>query len=240
MLFRAAVWVIITLAPITLLAYYARNRGVSVFVGAYVGLVITSIVVATKIIFIGPFSVPAGVIVYSASFLVTDLISELYGKRRAAIAVNTGFLMMLMYFVYAIFTVEWPAAEFWPNQEAYAIIVGQSWRIAIAGAIAFIISQRLDVLLFHFFKARQGSGRWALGIRNIASTSISQLIDSTIFITIAFYGSLPLVPLVLGQWAIKVAIALADTPFVYLGVHIVRTDDDITEGECTPRVGGGV
>lgn len=215
----APIWVVGTLVIVSIAFWFARNRGVSVLAGVYVGLVVTSIVVATKIITIFGYAVPAGVIVYSASFLITDTISECYGKDEAYTAVWTGFGAMILYLLYALVTVHWPSASFWGNQEEYALIVNQSWRVAGAGALSFIASQTLDIYVFHYLKNMHKER--LLGLRNILSTSISQAIDTTLFIVIAFFGVYPILPLILTQWIIKVGIAFIDTPFVYLGRRII-------------------
>jgi hypothetical protein len=90
----------------------------------------------------------------------------------------------------------------------------------VASLTAYLFSQYHDVWAFHFWK-RVTTERF-LWLRNNASTIVSQLLDSVVFITIAFYGSLPVMPLIFGQWVVKVGIALLDTPFVYLLVYVVR------------------
>jgi uncharacterized integral membrane protein (TIGR00697 family) len=90
----------------------------------------------------------------------------------------------------------------------------------IASLTAYLFSQYHDVWAFHFW--RGVTGERFLWLRNNASTIVSQLLDSVVFITVAFYGVMPLMPLILGQWVVKVGIAVLDTPLVYLVVHLVR------------------
>jgi hypothetical protein len=76
------------------------------------------------------------------------------------------------------------------------------------------------VWLFHVLRtSTRGKHLW---LRNNVSTALSQLIDSTVFVSLAFYGIMPIVPIIIGQWAAKMVIAVCDTPFVYLGVSILR------------------
>jgi uncharacterized integral membrane protein (TIGR00697 family) len=114
----------------------------------------------------------------------------------------------------------WPPASFWPHQQAYETILGSSTRIIVASLIAYLLSQYHDVWAFHIWK--RFTGDRFLWLRNNASTMISQLFDSVVFITIAFYGIMPLLPLIVGQWVVKAGIALLDTPLVYLFVYLVR------------------
>jgi uncharacterized integral membrane protein (TIGR00697 family) len=131
-----------------------------------------------------------------------------------------GFITLVLAFLLTGVSILWPPASFWPHQEAYETILGSSARIMVASLTAYLFSQYHDVWAFHFWK-RVTSDRF-LWLRNNASTIVSQLLDSVVFITIAFYVSMPLVPLILGQWVVKVGIAALDTPFVYLLVYLVR------------------
>jgi uncharacterized integral membrane protein (TIGR00697 family) len=186
----------------------------------YSGSLVLAAVLASKIIAIGPLVVPAGVLAYSLTFLATDVIGEVWGKQRAQTVVMGGFITLVLVFVLTGISIFWPPATFWPHQRAYETILGSSARIMIASLIAYLFSQYHDVWAFSFLK-RLTTERY-LWLRNNVSTIVSQLLDSVVFITIAFYGVMPLVPLILGQWVVKVAIALLDTPLVYLLVYLVR------------------
>lgn len=186
----------------------------------YSGSLVLAAVMASKIIAVGRLVVPAGVLAYCLTFLITDVISEIWGKERAQTVVMGGFITLVLVFLLTGISILWPPASFWPHQKAYETILGSSARIMVASLTAYLFSQYHDVWAFHFWK-RVTSDRF-LWLRNNASTIVSQLLDSVVFITIAFYGSMPLVPLILGQWVVKVGIAALDTPFVYLLVYLVR------------------
>ena len=186
----------------------------------YSGSLVLAAVMASKIIAVGRLVVPAGVLAYCLTFLITDVISEIWGKERAQTVVMGGFITLVLVFLLTGVSILWPPASFWPHQKAYETILGSSARIMVASLTAYLFSQYHDVWAFHFWK-RVTSDRF-LWLRNNASTIVSQLLDSVVFITIAFYGSMPLVPLILGQWVVKVGIAAMDTPFVYLLVYLVR------------------
>jgi uncharacterized integral membrane protein (TIGR00697 family) len=114
----------------------------------------------------------------------------------------------------------WPKAPFWNQEAAYQSILGSTSRIIIASFIAYLFSQVHDVWAFHFWKKITG-GRH-LWLRNNFSTAVSQLIDSILFISIAFHGVLPVGSLIWSQWIVKLAIALLDTPLVYGVVWLVK------------------
>jgi len=162
------------------------------------------------------------------TFLVTDVISEVYGKRTAGHVVLGGFLALLSVLALVRLGLVWPAAPFWEQGDAFQAILGSTSRIIIASFCAYVLSQLHDVWAFHFWKAVT-KGRY-LWLRNNLSTASSQFIDSFVFIFIAFYGVLPIWPLILGQWVIKCAIAVLDTPFVYILVHLLQADRAKTPG----------
>jgi len=226
-LILGVIWLFATLGIVYLACLFARKmQSDSVLIGTYTGLVIISAVAASKIIHLFGFDVPGGVLVYSASFLITDILSECYGKKRAKLAVLVGFFAMAIFFVYSYITVLWPHPPYWGNQEAFSTIIGLSARVSVAGLISFIISQTVDINVFHMLKKRDSEKR--LWLRNITSTATSQFIDSVIFITIAFAGVFPIFKLILAQYIVKLVVVVCDTPFVYLGRKILGFAPDET------------
>lgn len=184
--------------------------------GFFVMSLLVSNVTASKIISIGSLIVPAAVVAYAITFLCTDVIGELYGKEEANKTVRLGFILQLFSIGLLYVAIKLPPAPFMVEyNEVFQQVLGQSLRVVIASLIAYTISQFNDVYIFHKLKDRHGSKhKW---LRNNLSTITSQLIDTSIFITIAFYGIVPnLWALILGQFTIKVVLALLDTPFFYL------------------------
>lgn len=177
-------------------------------------------ILASKIINIYGIFVPAGVLAYSVTFIITDAISEIHGKKTADTVVLSGFISLVCTLLMMQLAIVLPAAPFWHNQEGFISVLGSTSRIIIASLTAYLISQYHDVWLFHLLK-RKTNGKH-LWLRNNASTAVSQFIDSFIFIFIAFYGVMPVWPLIFGQWAVKLVIALLDTPVVYLLVGYMR------------------
>ncbi|HEY87084.1 MAG TPA: queuosine precursor transporter [Dehalococcoidia bacterium] len=180
-------------------------------------------IIAVKLVSIGGWVVPAGVIAYPLTFLFTDVISELYGRRIASRVVWVGFganlLMVMLVFGGRLL----PPAPFWDGQPAYESILGMVPRIVLASMAAYLISQHHDVFAFHFWR-RKTKARF-LWLRNNASTMVSQGLDTGLFITIAFWGTVPtgiLLNMLLTQYVIKLAIAVCDTPFCYLLVALLK------------------
>ena len=162
-----------------------------------------------------------GNVLYASVFLATDLLSEFYGKHEARKGVLLGFVALVMMVVYmqiALYFV--PAADDFAQPHLSALF-GFMPRIVLASMVAYLVSQLHDVWAFHAIKERTG-GR-LLWLRNNASTMVSQLLDSAIFCTIAFWGMFPMnvfMEILLSTYIIKVIVAGLDTPFIYLAKRI--------------------
>jgi len=178
-------------------------------------------ILASKIVIIGGLILPAAIILYPLTFLFTDVVSEIEGRKGAHALVMTGFYMSIVMVVVIFIGRLLPPAPFWQHQGAYETILGSTPRIVFASMIAYVISQNHDVWAFHRLKKKTG-GRY-LWLRNTCSTIASQLIDSVLFIGIAFTGTYPLktiAMMIASQYLVKVGIALLDTPFCYLLVKV--------------------
>lgn len=196
--------------------------------GAFVGLLILSNILAVKLFSIGEWAVlPAAVIVYVFTFPITDTIAEVYGKKAARQTVTAGFVTQLCALAFIFFAIHLPAAPFFANQESFEAIFSAGFRVTLASLISYFISQNLDVSIFHKLKNKHGNSR--LWLRNNASTMASQLVDTSLFITIAFYGTMPtsvLLGMILTQYIFKWIVAVADTPIVYLLVKLCRRQQE--------------
>jgi len=210
---EVAAWILLTLGIVTGTAYIASREGVEYIIGAYVALVVVANIITTKIVLVAGETVPAAVIVYSSSFLLTDILSEFYGKHVARKAVWAGFIGNLILVVSVYIAIVWQPAPFWENQAAFETVLKNTPRIVLASLISYMVSQQHDVMSYAWWKARFPQHLW---LRNNASTIVSQALDTVLFISIAFHGSFPLWGLIVGQYSVKLVIALMDTPFIYL------------------------
>ena len=188
--------------------------------GIFCACLVTAAVLAAKIVNIAAISVPAGVLAYCITFVCADVISEIWGRRCANMVVLVGFIGLACTFLLIKLALWCPAAPFWNQEDAFRGTLGMTPRIIVASLTAYVLSQFHDVWLYNLLKDRMhGRHLW---LRNNLATMLSQLIDSMVFITIAFYGVMPVLPLIIGQWLVKVVIALCDTPLVYGAVWCVR------------------
>ncbi len=171
---------------------------------------------------------PVSIIWFPLTFLITDIVSEMYGARRARFLVIMGFCMSLLLLAFSLIGILLPVAEFYPLQEDYTNIFGPIWRLLFGSMAAYLLAQLIDVRLFHFWKKlTKGKHLW---LRNNASTMISQFIDTFTVNTIFLYKNPAvftgdfgdLMGVILGVYILKVAIAALDTPLCYLGVWFVE------------------
>ena len=194
--------------------------------GAFVGLLILSNILAVKLFSINEWLVlPAAVIVYVFTFPITDTIAEVYGKEAARKTVFAGFITQIAALVFIYLAIQLPSAPFFGDQSSFETIFSAGFRVTLASLISYFISQNLDVTIFHKLKERHGESK--LWVRNNASTMTSQLVDTTIFITIAFAGTMPtgaLIAMIFSQYLFKLIVATTDTPLVYLLVKICRRE----------------
>jgi len=193
------------------------------------GAIFASILVAAnaagaKLIQVGPLAASATVFAYAVSFPITDTVSEVYGKKAANKIVIIGFMAVVIAVIFYQIALHSPGASFFSDQEAFEKVFSLSGRILLGGLLAYLVSQFLDVWVFH--KIKSITGEKFLWLRNNGSTAISQLVDTVIFITVAFAGVVSNLPeLILGQYVIKLVIAFIDTPIVYAAVKIIKKID---------------
>lgn len=184
-------------------------------------------ITAVKLVQLGSLIIPAAVFVFPVTFLVTDVVCEVWGKKKASDLVWMGFFMNLILIGFLQLGKLLPPAPIWPDQAAYENIFGAVPRIVVGSMCAYLVSQSHDVWAFNFL--RQLTGGKHLWLRNNLSTMVSQLLDTAIFITLAFAGTVPwevLTTMVLSQYLVKLVLALADTPFCYLGVKWARKESE--------------
>ena len=157
-------------------------------------------------------------------FLMTDVVGEVYGKRVAKMFVWAGFISTALYIAYTVISLAtpWADAAHWV-EAGYGDVFGISIRIGIASLTAFLIAEYQDVLSFFFFRRTLGTQHFWL--RSTLSNAWSQLLDTIIFMVIAFAGAYPLPVLasIIGTWWLyKVAMGFLYTPLSYVGLYLLK------------------
>jgi uncharacterized integral membrane protein (TIGR00697 family) len=205
------------------------NEKVSILLSIFITALVCANLLGNKIITIIGITVSVGIFAYPITFLVTDIIAEVYGKKETLKFYKAGIIAVLLALLLTTISRLVPAASFYSYAQDYNNVFGNSIRILIASLTAFLISQYNDIIVFHFLK--KITKNKYLWIRNNLSTMISQLIDTTIFTFIAFFHMTPafgiskMIAMIIPYWLLKVLFALFDTPFCYLGVKWLKKDN---------------
>ena len=206
----------------SVLALYKLFGKNGLFAFAIFGTLLGNIAVCKCIDLFG-LSTTAGNVLYASTFLVTDILSEKYGKKEAKRAVMYSFSIMLLWLLGSQMIL-----LFTPNANDYIngslqVVFGLVPRITIASLLGFICSQNIDVVLYHYFWKKTGDDQSKLWLRNNGSTLISQAIDTVIFTVLAFWGTYPtgvFISILITTYLFKAVVAVADTPFIYIARKI--------------------
>ena len=211
-----------------------------IVVTLFVAVLITSNIIAVKPIelinlpfeFVGSTSIvlPAAIIIFPISYIIGDVLTEVYGFRIARGVIWLGFGANLVVVVALWLTGLIPAAGFWGDQEAYDTILGQVPWILVASFIAYLIGEFSNSTVLSLLKYRM-QGR-LLFVRTIGSTVVGQGLDSFIFIYIAFgiggdWGAQGLLSAALAQWIVKILYETAATPVTYAVVGYMKRNEEM-------------
>jgi uncharacterized integral membrane protein (TIGR00697 family) len=191
------------------------------------GLFVASLLIAntldTKMFQVGGLSLTAGILVFPLSYVFGDILTEVYGYSASRKVIWTGFgclvLMVVMYEVAGLL----PPADFWHNQEAFSTIFTQVPRIVAASIIAYLCGEFVNSVIVAKMKVAQGGKR--MGLRFIVSTVAGEAVDTVVFVTIAFAGSMPLAALsqiTLSAWAVKVGWEIVALPLTLIVVKRIK------------------
>jgi queuosine precursor transporter len=198
-------------------------RYYDVAVALFVASLLTANIISVKLIVIGPLILPAGVVIFPVSYIVGDILTEVYGFRYARRAIWLGFAGNLMAVLAIWLTGVLPAPIFWQGQEAFNAILGFTPRLLLASVAAYLVGEFANSSVLAKMKIwSQGRHLWA---RTIGSTIVAQGLDSLIFIGIAFSGQMAapaLISAVLSQWLFKSLYEAIATPLTYLVVNTLK------------------
>ena len=205
------------------------------------GLFITALIVcnliANKFVSVDlgfyTFTLSAGVLPYPITFLITDILSEMYGRKKTSRVVLMGFAALLFTILILWLGKQFAAIESSPvSDSVYNAAFGNSQRVIFASMTAYLVAQLVDVRLFHFWK-RLTNGKM-LWLRNNASTMLSQLVDTTLVVGVLFYGKESFETLsgfIIDGWLFKALAAFVDTIPIYIIVWIIRRQFNLKWGQ---------
>ncbi len=184
-----------------------------ILVSLYVACEIIANVTAGRPVRLGDMVVPSAVFIYTLTFTLVDLIHEVYGKNGTRMVVYGAFLANILLALYSYLVVHLPAPGFFAETKAYATVFGSTPRIVFASLAAYLVSSLVDVEVYHLWRKRVERWKWS---RVFVSNMVSTMVDSVVFIFLAFYGTFPIGPLIEGQYLIKMAITIVSLPLIYI------------------------
>ncbi len=179
------------------------------------------------------FVLSAGVLPYPLTFLVTDILSEIYGKKRANQVVISGFVGSVFVLGVLWLGAQFPAlADSKVDDETYSMVFHNAWRVILASMTAYLCAQLVDIRVFHAIKKRT-NGRH-LWLRNNLSTATSQLLDTVLVIAVLFLGEWSMSRMgsaILDGWSFKLLCAVIDTPIIYGVVYLFHRHSRVPPSE---------
>jgi queuosine precursor transporter len=192
----------------------------------FVTTLVVSNVIAVKLVEIEGRVFPAGLVIFPLAYLLGDVLTEVYGYRAARRVIWLGFACNLLAVGAIQAAIQLPAAPFYVLDEAYADVLGTTWRLFLASLAAYLVGELANAIVLARMKVATG-GRY-LWTRTIGSTVVGEGLDSVIFVTLAFAGTgAPLLDPILTTWVIKVGWETAATPLTYTIVNRLKRAEGV-------------
>jgi uncharacterized integral membrane protein (TIGR00697 family) len=191
----------------------------------FVTCLITANTIAVKLIAIGPFTLPAAVLVFPVSYIFGDILTEVYGFRWARRVIWLGFCCNIVFVLFVWIGGIMPAADSWKDQAAYNAILGLAPRVLLASFCGYLAGEFANSIVLSRLKViTHGRLLW---LRTISSTIVGEGLDTAIFISIAFAGPNFIPLMILYHWLFKVLIEIAATPLTYLSVNYLKKKESM-------------
>ncbi len=197
-------------------------------VAVFVTCLVVANIIAVKLVSVGGMIVPAGVVVFPVTYILGDVLTEVYGYSRARRVIWLGFVCNVLAVAAITVAGALPAAHFWDGQPAFERILGMAPRILVASFVAYLVGEFINAYILARLKvAMEGRMLW---VRTIGSTLVGQFFDSAVFVTLAFAGIMPaeiIVAAIVTQWLFKSAYEAAATPITYLVVGWLKRAEGV-------------
>ncbi|MCB2074178.1 MAG: queuosine precursor transporter [Novosphingobium sp.] len=183
------------------------------FSAFYGGMVTIAGVLGAKQVAVGPLAVEAGIFPFLILVGISSGIAELHGEQCAARLARFGLVPLVAAILLTLFVLRLPTdpGMYEPAKEAFPVILGQSWRMMVAGIVAYAVSLTLNIWIFS--RLQRADGRF-VGLRGFVAAALSQIVDTVVFITISFYGVRPIAAIMAGQMTAKVVLSAVLVPAV--------------------------
>jgi uncharacterized integral membrane protein (TIGR00697 family) len=197
-------------------------------VAVFVTCLITANITAVKLIVVGDLLMPAGIVIFPISYICSDVLTEVYGYRQTRRVIWLGFLCNLLTVVAIWVGQILPPAPFWDGQGAYERVLGYTPRLLVSSFLAYLVGEFANAFILAKMKIAT-RGRW-LWTRTIGSTLVGQGLDSLVFVTLAFLGTIPLAAMataMLTQWLVKTTYEAVVTPLTYTVVSFLKDQEGL-------------
>jgi queuosine precursor transporter len=197
-------------------------------VALFITCLMTANITAVKLVQVFGLVVPAGIVIFPISYICGDVLTEVYGYRQARRVIWLGFCCNLLAVCAIWLGQRLPAASFWEGQAAYERILGYTPRLLMASFLAYLVGEFANSFMMAKLKITT-RGRW-LWLRTIGSTLVGQGLDSLLFVTLAFVGTIPVAGMataIVTQWLVKTLYEAAVTPLTYAVVHFLKRREGV-------------
>ena len=197
-------------------------------VAIFITCLITANIAGVKLVEVFRFVLPAGTIIFPVSYIFGDVLTEVYGYRQARRVIWLGFFCNFIVVVAIWIGQVLPPASFWDGQKAYERILGYTPRLLVASFLAYLVGEFANSFVLAKMKVVT-QGRW-LWTRTIGSTLVGEGLDSLVFMTLAFAGTMPaggLLSAILTQWRVKSAYEAVVTPLTYIVVNFLKRKEGL-------------
>lgn len=194
----------------------------------FTACLLISNILAVKIIMIGPWAAPAGVLIFPVAYILNDVIAEVWGYRKARLIIWFGFAMNALAVIFYSIAIALPKADFWTQQQAFSDILGSTPRLTLAGFIAYLAGSFLNAYVLSRMKIKSKGKNF--GVRAILSTLVGESADSFLFITISFAGifaSMDLIKMIITQALLKTVYEIIILPVTIIVVRTIKKIEEI-------------
>jgi uncharacterized integral membrane protein (TIGR00697 family) len=206
----------------------AIPRSLFVYAILYGGMTVLAGMLGNKQVALGPLAVEAGIFAFLMLVVLSSTVAQVHGRKAADRLVFWGFLPLALSIALIFVVLQLPASADMPpdRQAAFSLMMGSTPRIMAAGPVAYGVSLFLNVWLFSALRGTGEGGGMGMLVRGAIASALSQVVDTLIFITLAFYGEFPITDLLIGQMLAKVTLSIVLVPpLIALGVALARRLD---------------
>ena len=204
------------------------SRLFACLMGVYITCLLLSNLIAGKMMAIGSVTLPAAVILFPVTYILCDVFTEVYGFKNMRTVIWMGFGCSAFAVIIYMITIALPHPDFWGNQEAFATVLGTTPRVFAASLIGYLFGEFSNSMILSKLKVKtEGKSLW---LRTIGSTIVGEAFDTVIFISISFWGTMPvstLLQMMLFQYLFKVCYEIIFTPVTYAVVRKLKRIEGI-------------